>query len=174
VGNEPDGRPIVHPSRIEIPDGDDALSVHAESQLRTAAHALRHEGKPYIWSVNAMGRVVIGEGIDTGIANPKHPGETYRVGHPALVGGGTARISGEIAYDQATDQLVVSNLSGRYSRYADRKLAHAEAAGRIIASAFARVGLVAQLRYVEPEEGKKEALILRSDDPNRWREEEAR
>jgi hypothetical protein len=54
----------------------------------------------------------------------------------------------------------------------DRKRPHAEAAYRIIASAFARVGLLSQLRYEEPEEGKKEALIMRSDDPNRWREEE--
>jgi hypothetical protein len=172
VGNEPEGRPITHPGRIELPDGGDALSEHAESQLRTAAHALRHEGKKYIWAVNAMGCVFLGDEIDTGIENPKHPGKTYRVGHPALVGGGNARISGEMAYDKATDRLLVSNLSGRYSRYADRKRPHADAAYRIIASAFARVGLLAQLRYVEPEEGKKEALIVRSDDPNRWREEE--
>jgi hypothetical protein len=172
AGNEPDGRPITHPGRIELPDGGDALSVHAEAQLRAAAHAMRHEGKKYIWTVNEMGRVFIGEEIDTGIDNPKHPGKTYSVGHPALVGGGNARISGEMACDQATDRLLVSNLSGRYSRYADRKQPHAEAAGRIIASAFARIGLLSQLRYVEPEEGKKEALIIRSDDPNRWREEE--
>jgi hypothetical protein len=172
AGNEPDGRPITHPGRIELPDGGDALSADAESQLRIAAHAMRHEGKKYIWTVDEMGRVLIGDEIDTGIANPKHPGETYSVGHPALVGGGDARISGEMACDQATNRLLVSNLSGRYSRYADRKRPHAEAAYRIIASAFARVGLLSQLRYEEPEEGKKEALIIRSDDPNRWREEE--
>jgi hypothetical protein len=169
VGGRPDGAPLTHPGRIEIPDSVDRVNPDTLARCSDAARRMKDEGKTYLWSVNAMGSVFLGEATDTGVDNPKHPGQTYTLGHPTLVSGGNARICGEISFNSETGTLDVVNLSGRYSRYADRARPHAEEAARIITNGFGGCGLELRLNYVAPPEHKSEALAIRSHDPNWWR-----
>ncbi|KAF7964107.1 hypothetical protein AWV80_02215, partial [Cupriavidus sp. UYMU48A] len=79
--------------------------------------ALKRGEKKYMWAVSALGR--LHRRIRAAGKDPETQRERYR-GHPLLVGGGTARICGELHFNSATDKFVVSNQSGRYSRYEDR------------------------------------------------------
>ncbi len=79
--------------------------------------------------------------------------------------GGTARICGELHFNSATDKFVVSNQSGRYSRYEDRT----EAGLNEVARMFAQAGLDVETERVSKymTARKRATLILPSLDPSR-------
>ena len=80
-------------------------------------------------------------------------------GHPLLVGGWLARICGEINHDPATGAFVVSNKSGRYSRYEDRIEAHLNNVAGLLSQAL---GQPLQTSYLHKD---PEPLVLPSLDP---------
>jgi hypothetical protein len=153
-----DGRPMEHNRRVILPESKNlALDAQIE-QIRGAVdlEALRRGEKKYVWTVGALGRVFIGEELPAGI-DPV-TGKSRHAGHPLLVGGGPARISGELTYDVASDALIVNNKSGRYSRYEDRNTDHLANALSIISCAFSRSGM--QVRSMHVDGKAAEPLVM--------------
>jgi hypothetical protein len=72
------------------------------------------KSKRYIWSIDKEGNLRIG------LETPVPPGPKTRLGHPTLVEGGAARISGEIKFNPKTKQWRINDSSGRYSNIPGR------------------------------------------------------
>ena len=66
------------------------------------------KGKRYIWAIDKKGNLRIG--VETEVA----PGES--LGHPTLTEDGTARVGGEIKFNEESKQWRINDESGRYSR----------------------------------------------------------
>ena len=156
------GTPLTHGNRAFIGHAHAAFPRPGDAEtnrtaLRNAVdlEALKNGSKRYIWAVGKLGRVIIAEeqpispedgrtitGKAAAHAEPKY------AGHPMLVGGGPARVSGELHYDATRDCLVVLDKSGRYSRYADRQNAQVENVAVALRDAFAGDGLDVVARKV--------------------------
>lgn len=153
------GKPLTHARRIALPDKQGRIPdlTSANFKDRIDLDALKRGEKRYIWAVGAPGLMFVGEEELVG-KDPLTGKERYR-GHPTLVAGGPARICGDISYDAATDEFVVRDKSGRYSRYEDRAEPHL----REVAHLFAQAGLRVRISCVS---GKApEPLVLPSLDP---------
>jgi hypothetical protein len=157
------GRPLTHRNRLFAPDADGHFPSLSEGTLKDSVDldALKSGQKHYMWSVSALGRLIIGEEfpVETKTEGVRH------LGHPTLVGGGNARISGELRYNRDTQKFVVSNRSGRYSRYEDRSLDGLDAA----IAMFKDMGLDVERDQVQKyiTEKKPEKLVLPSLDRRR-------
>ncbi|MGF6971825.1 hypothetical protein QFZ94_000252 [Paraburkholderia sp. JPY465] len=164
-GGVPTGAPLQHSRRLIVPDGQGNVPSLTSLDVKGTIDidALKRGEKKYMWAVSALGRLFIGECEPAG-KDPETQRERYR-GHPLLVGGGTARICGELEFNSATDKFVVSNQSGRYSRYEDRT----EAGLNEVAGMFAQAGLDVETERVSKymTARKRAALVLPSLDPSR-------
>lgn len=67
--------------------------------------------KSYIWVINDVGDIVIGEDIAKN--------DLYK-GHPTLIDGRPGRIAGELYYSQPHKKLFINSKSGAYSRHIER------------------------------------------------------
>lgn len=153
------GKPLVHERRIALPDTRGNIPNLASAGLRGKfdLDALKRGEKRYIWAAGALGRVFVGEeepvGHDALTGKPR-----YR-GHPLLVGGGPARICGELGYNPGSDRVTVIPKSGRYSRYVDR----AEPQLDEVVGVFAQAGLAVEALHLPNK--APEPLVWPSLDP---------
>jgi hypothetical protein len=160
-----EGRPLVHPRRVAVPDAQGAFPNLSDVHFKSAIdiNALKRNEKRYIWAVGAMGRVFVGEELPA----PPDPvtGKERNQGHPMLVAGGNARICGEIHYNEPSDKLTLINKSGRYSRYEDRTEQHLNEVAKLIGRSVASLGLEVETEFMS---GKApEPLILPNLNLNR-------
>lgn len=164
-GGTSSGKPLMHPQRLVFPGQATGMLELTPENLgdRLDLDGIRGDEKRYMWTVSALGRLFIGEELPAG--KDPQTGEQKHLGHPTLVGGGPSRISGELRYNPATEKFVVSNQSGRYSRYEDRTEAGlAKAAGL-----FSQMGLEVETHMVAKYRTRKvpAKLVLPSLDPAR-------
>jgi hypothetical protein len=151
-----DGKPLTNEKRIVMPNANGEFT--SLSNL-IDIEALKRREKNYLWAAGALGRVFIGEEEPVEGVDPETNKQRFRA-HPTLLGGGPARICGELRYDASDETFVVNNKSGRYSRYEDRNESHLHE----VAQLFSQAGLKVKIDYVS---GKKpEPLILPSLDSN--------
>lgn len=157
------GKPLMHERRVIIADVAGPMVDLTSEGIRHLVdlEALKRGEKTYNWTVSRLGRLFIGEAEPAGV-DPQTGQERYR-GHVTLVGGGPARISGELLFNADTGKFVVSNRSGRYSRYEDRT----EAQLLEVAKLFTRAGLEVEIEIVEKYKTKLATLVLPSLDPSR-------
>lgn len=111
-----------------------------------------------IWAVDESGEIVfaveetIEAGAPTGRAKHQRAEATQRLdklGHPALVGGGNARIAGEIRLQEAADGRIyweINNRSGRYGLEKSRKIEHLSN----VKDQFAKFDLTLEPDFVAP------------------------
>jgi hypothetical protein len=159
------GQPLMHPNRMFSPDttGSPVQLNAAPPNNVVDLEALKRGEKKYMWTVSALGRLIIGEELHAG--EDLVSGHQVTLGHPTLVGGGAARISGELRYDAEIGKFIVSNRSGRYSRYEDRTI---RALDEVVAM-FVEMGIDAQRESIDKYITRKrpEKLVLPSLDPAR-------
>lgn len=155
---EADGRVRTHPARLALPDAKGEFPAMDSAAVRAAIdlEALKSGEKRYIWAVSALGRLFVGEELPAG--KDPQSGKQRHAGHPLLVSGGPARISGEFQYAAERNALVMLDKSGRYSRYEDRNAEQLDNAAAILKAAFASSGMNIETQKVT---GKApEPLIL--------------
>lgn len=154
------GRPLTHERRIALPDAHghfpDLTSAGTNEQVDL--DALRRGDKAYIWAVGQLGQVFVGE--EEPVGEDPETGKAWYRGHPTLVGGGPARVCGELKFNADTGRYVVSDKAGRYGRYEDRNEHHLKEAAGLLA----RAGLPVETSHLG---GKApEPLVLPSLDPD--------
>lgn len=124
--------------------------------------------KKYMWAIGKSGNLIISEEMPAGV---NKNGEPQYIGHPSLVGGGRARISGELLFEAdpnkpLSGKFYINNVSGRFSQFADRDGEKLKNAARL----FRRAGLaVAGAVYLEPENPQPVAGLQSSEQVNRSR-----
>lgn len=164
-GSSATGKPLMHPNRLFAPNAKGVFPALGSPQNSHVVdlEALKRGEKKYMWAIGALGRLIIGEELPAGRDAGRD--EVKTLGHPTLVGGGTARVAGELLYDSATGKFIVTNRSGRYCRYEDR----APEALDDVVEMFKNMGLDAQPHRIEKylTRKKREKLILPSLDPRR-------
>ena len=145
--HDDNGKSLMHPARIFLPDVNGHFSDLNSTAFRDRFDiaAIKSGEKKYLWTVSKLGRVIIGE--STGTEINAADGKVKRLGHPVLVGGGTARISGSFRYDAIADKIYISNKSGRYGRYGDRP----EAGLQAVAELLSKAGITVETRYFPQE-----------------------
>jgi hypothetical protein len=143
-----DNRAFIDHAHAAFPKSNDTDANRAALRSAVDLAALKNGSKRYIWTVGKLGRVIVAEERAISPDDPrtkagkaKTHAEPKYAGHPMLVGGGSARVSGELHYDATQDRLVVLDKSGRYSRYADRQNAQVENVAAALRDAFAADGL---------------------------------
>ena len=104
--------------------------------------------KKYIWIISKLGRLIISEERQAGNHNAQHATEPQYIGHPALVGGGQGRISGELLFkadpnDPSSEKFYINNASGRFSKFIDRN----EMQLKRVAELFRKAGLAVETQY---------------------------
>lgn len=165
TGGSATGQPLMHPNRLFSPDATGSpVQLNAATPNNVVdLEALKRGEKKYMWTVSALGRLIIGEELHAG--EDPITGQQLTLGHATLVGGGAARISGELRYSAEIGKFIVSNRSGRYSRYEDRTI---RALDEVVAM-FAEMGIDAQRQSIEKyiTRKKPEKLVLPSLDPAR-------
>jgi hypothetical protein len=122
-------------------------------------------GKKYIWTASKLGRLIISE--EASIENnAKDNTKPQYVGHPTQLGGGRARISGELKFisdknDPLFEKFVINNGSGRYSKFIDRN----ERQMGNVAEIFRKAGLDVEIRYKQRDKLQPVAgLVLQAPD----------
>jgi hypothetical protein len=153
----------MNPDRLFISVDDGAVSSHPDAVAKLVGWLKK--GEPLMWSASKLGRLIVGPQTrvtsiikDDALATLHNLGkdeEKPRLSHPALVGGGQARISGEVYIDSETRKVVVTDRSGRYSKYGVRNAAHLENAAAIIAKNLAGYGLAVQVSKKAYEKNKQ-------------------
>ncbi|WP_334190913.1 hypothetical protein [Noviherbaspirillum sp.] len=143
----------MNPDRLFISVDDGAVSSHLDTVAKLVDWLKK--GEPLMWSASKLGRVIVAPQTrvtsiikDDALAALHNLGkdeEKPRLSHPALVGGGQARISGEVYIDSETGKVVVTDRSGRYSKYGERNAAHLENAAAIMAKNLAGYGMTVQV-----------------------------
>jgi hypothetical protein len=154
------GQPLMHPKRLEIStQRTESFSwSSAEVQEKIDFAALKRGEKTYLWAMGALGSLFVGEEEALG-PDPKTGKPLFR-SHPLLLGGGPARVCGQLGYDSEDDCFVLDDRSGRYSRYVDRKPEHLEAAAEV----FRQSGLnIKTHKHVTDKPAVP--LVLRTRDP---------
>lgn len=142
------------PHRVEpweegrVPKSRELLTPEVGKKLRdlrlaAATPLLRYSVKTvtYIWAMDERGDVFIAveelaempdgsriEGYPRRKNFPVHPAEEKKLGHPTLVGGGRARLAGELFLDELAGELLwfVNVSSGRYCRFSPPTLEQAK------------------------------------------------
>lgn len=150
-GGTSNGKPLMHPLRLIIAGSETVNSDLSPENLggHLDLDGIKSGEKKYMWTVSALGRLFIGEELPAG--KDPETGEQKYLGHPTLVGGGPARMSGDLRYNHATGKFVVSNRSGRYSRYEDRP----EAGLQKVADIFSRLGFEVEAETVAKYRSRK-------------------
>jgi len=150
-GGTSNGKPLMHPLRLIVAGSATGNSDLSPQNLggHLDLDGIKSGEKKYMWAVSALGRLFIGEKLPAG--NDPKTGEQKYLGHSTLVGGGPARMSGELHYNHATGKFVASNRSGRYSRYEDRP----EAGLQTVADIFSRWGFEVEAETVAKYRSRK-------------------
>ena len=104
--------------------------------------------KKYIWTVGKLGRIIISEEHLVKNKNKNITEPPSYIGHPAQLGGGRARISGELTFINDSNnplfgKFVINNASGRYSKFVDRNKGELEN----VAKLFRKAGLDVEIKY---------------------------
>ena len=101
-------------------------------------------------------------------ANTRHGEGPQYIGHPAQLGGGRGRISGELRFradpnDPSSGKLYINNASGRYSKFKDRN----EMQLKRTAELFRKAGLAVETVYRQRDKLQPVAGLQASaqDDP---------
>lgn len=115
------GAPLMLDDRIFVPD-EKGHFVNLAALLDL--EKLKTGEKLYMWSVSKLGRLIISEEREISVNTPNGEEQKY-IGHPSLVGGGRARISGELWFkadpnNPSSGKFYISNESGRFSTFTDR------------------------------------------------------
>lgn len=164
-GGMSNGKPLMHPLRLIVAGSSTGNSDLTPENVggHLDLDGIKSGEKKYMWTVSALGRLFIGEELPAG--KDPETGEQKYLGHPTLVGGGSSRMSGDLRYNHATGKFVVSNRSGRYSRYEDRP----EAGLQKVADMFSRLGLEVEAETVAKYRTRKvpAKLVLPSLAPRR-------
>ena len=123
-------------------------------------------GKKYIWTAGKLGRLIISE--EASIENnAKDNTKPQYVGHPTQLGGGRARISGELKFISSSNapsfgKFLINNASGRYSKFIDRNERQMEK----VAELFRKAGLDVEIKYKKRDKLQPVAgLVLQAPDP---------
>ena len=103
--------------------------------------------KKYMWAVGKLGRLIIAEEMEITVNTSNGEKQKY-IGHPALVGGGRARISGELRFKTdphhpSSGKFYINNASGRFSTFTDRN----EAQLKNVAALFRKANLAVEIEY---------------------------
>jgi hypothetical protein len=155
----PNGKVITHPRRITVADPHGML--HPNLLQDPKLEALLCEGKKYVWSVAAMGTLFLGEEIRleglTCKGKPKH------LGHISLTDGRPARICGELSLNKLKQKFNLNPLSGRFSRYLDRK---PDDQLPNVAKLFEELGLPIDINFSQKSSFKPYALVMPSLAPS--------
>ena len=164
-----DGTPLMLKDRIFVPDkhgnfGNSSALLDVKKQLKTGE-------KRYIWTVGKYNRLIISEERDSekysAKDNAKDSTEARYIGHPAQVGGGRARISGELKYisdpdDKLFGKFVINNASGRYGKFVDRNKGQMEN----VAELFRKAGLDVEIKYKQRDKLQPiTGLVLQASEP---------
>jgi hypothetical protein len=154
-------RPLTHKKRLKIPNSVDSSFSWSSAEVKEKVdlEALKRGDRLYLWAVSSLGHLFVGEEEKLGV-DPKTDKQLVRA-HPMLVGGGPARICGELGYDALDDYFLVIDKSGRYSRCEDRSPAHLDEATLLFEQSGLRVK--AQKHITER---AAEPLVLRTLDPD--------
>jgi len=136
--------PLMLKDRIFVPD------EHGNFENLPALldlEKLKTGEKKYIWTMSKLGRLIISEEYlvknkDENITEPSY------IGHPAQLGGGRGRISGELTFindsnDPLFGKFAINNASGRYSKFVDRDKGKLEN----VAKLFRKAGLDVEIKY---------------------------
>ena len=134
-----DGKPLMQGDRIFVPDKKGRFpNLTALLDLE----AIKTGEKQYIWAISKLGRLIIAE------EKKIHDTPRKTLGHPTLVGGGRARIAGELWWhrgdpkDPSSEEcFYIKNTSGRYSVYVDRDMAQLQSAAVL----FLKAGLAIKI-----------------------------
>jgi hypothetical protein len=123
-----EGHPLLHPHILAVPGlGGRAVDLtRAASAAGLDLEAVRSGKQRAIWCVNVAGQLRLAQECDLG-TDPATGAPRY-MGHPTLVRGRSARISGEFNYNPQTGRFRITDVSNAYSRYVDRRPQHLEAA----------------------------------------------
>ena len=123
-------------------------------------------GKKYIWTVGKYDRLIISE--EASIENnAKDNTQPQYIGHPTQLGGGRARISGELKFisdknDPLFEKFVINNASGRYSKFIDRNEGQMEN----VADLYRKAELDVEIKYKQRDKLQPVAgLVSRAPDP---------
>ena len=129
--------------RIFVPDAHGNFEKFPAVDLEK----LKTGGKKYIWTVGKLGRLIISEESSIG-NNAKDSTKPQYIGHPTQLGGGRARISGELKFisdpnDPSFGKFQINSASGRYSKFVDRN----ETQMGNVAELFRQAGLDVEVKY---------------------------
>lgn len=137
--------PLMLNDRIFVPD---EKGHFANLATLLDLEKLRTGEKKYIWTISKSGRLIISEERQANDHNAQHAREPQYIGHPAQVGGGRGRISGELLFqadrnDPLSGKFYINNASGRFSKFADRN----EMQLKRVAKLFRKAGLAVETVY---------------------------
>lgn len=157
------GRPLMLSNRIVVPDEKGHFpNLTALLDLEK----LKTGKKKYMWAIGKRGRLIIAEEKKISINTPTGKQLQY-MGHPTLVGGGRARIAGELLWfqtdpkDPSSGKFYINNYSGRFSLFADRN----EAQLQRVAELFEQAGLTVETAYTSvPQPQRIRVYGLRASD----------
>lgn len=138
------GAPLMLSDRIFVPD---EKGHFANLRDLLDLEKLKAGEKKYIWTVSKLGRLIISEEMQADV-NLKNGEEPKYIGHPAQVGGGRGRISGELLFKAAPNEplsgtFYINNASGRFSKFVDRN----EGQLQRVAELFRKAGLAVETVY---------------------------
>jgi len=162
------GNPLMLKDRIFVPDEHGNFgNLPALLDLEK----LKTGEKRYIWTVGKLGRLIISEerSSEKHLArnNAKDHTEPQYIGHPAQLGGGRGRISGELKYtsdpnDPLSGKFLINNASGRYSKFVDRNKEKMEN----VAELFRKAGLDVEIQYKQRDKLQPViGLVLQASEP---------
>ncbi len=141
------GKPLMQGDRIFVPDEKGHFpNLAALLDLE----AIKTGEKQYIWAISKLGRLIIAE------EKKIHDNPRKTLGHPTLVGGGRARIAGELRWHQVDPKdpssegwFYINIASGRYSFYVDRNQVQLQSATAL----FRKAGLA--VKTLSPSEAAR-------------------
>ena len=147
-----DGKPLILGDRIFVPDEKDHFPNLADL---LDLEALKRGEKKYAWTISKSGRLIIAE-------EKKMDNDPLKtLGHPTLVGGGRARIAGELRWNPPNPKnpssegvFYIVGISGRYSFYRDRKQEQLLGAAEL----FRQAGLAIKISYSDVGQEKRRLI----------------
>lgn len=104
-------------SAFKLGETDEENNIIARSDIftiranNTSWNFLSTDGTKYIWVIDELGNLIIGEDIEV---------DDQYEGHPTLTDGRPARLGGELIYDGATKKWMINLESGSYSSHVDK------------------------------------------------------
>ena len=139
------GTPLMLNERIFVPD---EKGHYPNLATLLDLEKLKTGERQYIWTISKSGRLVISEEMQANDANARQGEEPQYIGHPAQLGGGRGRISGELRFradpnDPSSGKFYINNASGRYSKFKDCN----EMQLKRVAALFRKAGLAVEAVY---------------------------